>query len=535
MVLDLQNKQQFNTPILFSIVLILGMFIGYKLSDSINKQRRRSTQSERNLNDLIQLITDKYVDSLDANHLYKDGVNGILSNLDPHTVYIPQEELARVNEELEGSFYGIGVEFFILKDTLHISSIMQGGPSEKTQLRPGDKVIKIDNQLIAGKKIEDDSIISLIRGPLNTDVKLTIIHPDKQIDSLNINRSIIPIKSVTTSFKINKETGYILIRMFSENTYEEFKTALTNLKNEGIKNLIIDVRDNPGGYMDAVANIADELIGGEHTLISTKGKNRQEELSSHINGMFETGQVAILINENSASASEILAGVIQDMDRGTLIGRRTYGKGLVQEQFELPDHSAIRITVARYYLPSGRCIQKSYENGKEEYKKDIYNRYTHGELIHQDSNQHKSIKKLFYTADKQIVYSNEGITPDVFVAIDTTINAKLRSFYENRIASDFASIYFYKHNKEFSQYASVENFVSTFSFSPEMNKELDLYYKNYGLNTIGFNDSKSFAKMQHSIKAEFGKLLFHNNGYYATLVQDDAMIEIALKQFAKTN
>ncbi len=524
---------QYKTPFWYALVLIVGMFLGYKLSDSIGKQIKNPIVADRNLDDLIYLISDKYVDTVDIDHLYDDGVEGILSNLDPHTVYIPKSDLNRVNEELEGSFYGIGVEFFIYKDTVRISSILDQGPCYNTNISPGDRIIKINDSLVAGKQITDERIIEKIRGELNSPVTLTVLHPNQQQESITIQRNAIPIKSVLASVKVNPSTGYILIKMFSENTYDEFKTALQDLIKKGINNLIIDVRDNPGGYMDAVANIADEMISGDHTIIQTKGKNREDELRTHIDGQFENGKVVILVNENSASASEILAGVIQDLDRGIVVGRRTYGKGLVQEQFVLPDRSAIRITTARYYLPSGRCIQRSYKNGKANYKKDIFNRFEHGELTNSDSTNHTNLQDTFYTTSKKIVFGNEGITPNYFVSLDTSQAQSLNSFYETHLASGFTSSYYYANKNEFNTYTTAEVFAKDFALTHKQLDALKLYVHSLGFSNSMSNFYLNSSKIQSIIKAEFAKLQFGYNGYFASLAQQDEMILKAISLLAQ--
>ena len=503
------------------------MFIGFKLHDSIKRQTYAGERKESNLHDLIKLIEDKYVDSLDGNTLYKSSIEGVLSHLDPHTVYIPKEELGRVNEELEGHFFGIGVEFFMYKDTVVISNILKNGPCYNTAMHAGDKLIRINDSLVAGKKISDETIISKIRGRQHTAIKLGLLHPDGKAENLTIKRNSIPIKSVPAAFMMDNKTGYILIRMFSETTYDEFAEALSELKKKGLENLIVDVRDNPGGYMDAVAKIADEMIEGEHVLISTKGKNRKEELKSGRQGLFEKGKVAVLINENSASASEILAGVIQDLDRGVVIGRRSYGKGLVQEQFELPDGAALRITTARYYLPSGRCIQRSYANGKSDYKDDIYQRYHDGELMHQDSMKKQHHTKEYLTLKKRTVYGDEGILPDQFVAMDTSTSTLLKGFYEKHIASLFCTSYLYSHPSAFAAYTNLDEYSTQFRPTPEMQKDFTQFLTAQGINQAESTAYWNSPKIQNLIKSEFAKLKFAYNGYYKVSNEMDATIKMA--------
>jgi carboxyl-terminal processing protease len=318
--------------------------------------------------------------------------------------------------------------------------------------------------------------------------------------------------------------------MFSENTYEEFVLALKKLLAKGIDKLIIDVRDNPGGYMEAVAKIADEMIAGEHILVSTRGKNRAEIVKSKTAGIFENNKVAILVNENSASASEILAGVIQDMDRGIVVGRRTYGKGLVQEQFELPDHAALRITTARYYLPSNRCIQRSYADGKTIYKHDIEARYIKGELTNNDSIHNDKLQGTFYTIKKRKVHGGEGISPDFFVAIDTSKSATINYLQGNHLAANFATDYYFKNKNSFQRFDSAEKFATDFTLNDSISKAKIVFLKQFSLPAYLYSNKFLMNKLDEYIKAEFAKLTYGYNGYYAVMANDDDVIKKAIKE-----
>jgi carboxyl-terminal processing protease len=520
-----QTKSFFLLPFLFSIVLIIGMFLGFKLSKSFTS---KSTHSNANLNELVDLIEREYVDSIDVEMLNKNGIEGILKTLDPHTVYIPKQELTRANEQLSGSFFGIGVSFFSFQDTMYISSIISDGPSENKGLFPGDKIIQVDTNIISGKMLSDEEIIHKIRGEKDKSLKLKVLHLNNKLEEVTIKRGIVPIKSVQAYFKINDTTGYISIKVFSETTYTEFKNALSYLVNQKISHLIIDVRDNPGGYMNAVAQIADELIPGTHTLISTIGKNNKDSIISNVEGEFEQGKVTILINEYAASASEILAGIVQDLDRGTVIGRRSYGKGLVQEQFELPDHSAIRITVARYFLPSGRCIQKSYVDGKEKYDEDIESRFKQGKLTAFDTIKNNA-KKKYYSLKKREVFANQGISPDIFVRLDTSYNHKLIYFYTQHIAELYTQKYFYFNKTDFNRYKSVQQFHNEFKLTDKMYFELLKLMKANKIDAKIIDDQKANALILSSLKTEFSKLIFNINGKFFEESFDDKMIEASLK------
>ena len=499
------------------------MFLGFKLSHSFT-----SKSTNNNLTELVRLIEREYVDSINPETLYKNGIEGILKTLDPHTVYIPKEELTRANEQLSGGFYGIGVAFFTFQDTIYISSIIPDGPSEKKGLFPGDKIIQVDTHIVSGRMLSNEEIINKIRGGKDKPLKLKVLHLNNQLEVLTIKRGVVPNKSVQAYFKINDTTGYISISVFSETTYTEFKEALTFLVNEKISHLIIDVSNNPGGYMDAVTKIADELIPGSHTLVSTIGKNNKDSIVSNVDGAFEKGKVTVLINEYAASASEILAGIVQDLDRGRVFGRRSFGKGLVQEQFDLPDHSAIRITVARYFLPSGRCIQKPYVDGKEKYDDDIESRYNQGKLTNLDS-INKTDKRKYYTIKKREVFANQGITPDVFVKLDTSYNQKLIYFHTKYIAELFTQKYFYFNKREFDQYKSMQQFHRSFKLTNNMQIELLQLMKTNNIDPKIFQDKTANTIIITAIKTEFSKLLFNKVGQLYEESFTNKMIQASIK------
>ncbi|MBL7767146.1 MAG: S41 family peptidase [Chitinophagaceae bacterium] len=487
-----------------------------------------SLHSERtNLDQLIQLICDKYVDTLSYETLYQDGIQGIISHLDPHTVYIPPEELGRVNEELEGSFFGIGVEFYIHQDTVCISHVFKGGPSENSGLKPGDRILQINKEVVAGKNLDVETVIQKMRGKQNTLMRLSVLDLDQKTKEIQITRNTVPIHSVAGAFMLNQEVGYIALRMFSETTYDEFHQALSDLKKQGLKKLILDLRNNPGGYMDAAARVADEFISGEKLILSTRSHKANEELKTGDVGIFEEGPLAVLINENSASASEILAGAMQDHDRAIIVGRRSYGKGLVQEQFLLPDHSAIRITTARYYLPSGRCIQKSYHEGREKYEEDLSERYHQGLLNHQDTQSHHQ-KKKFYTDKKRIVYDGEGISPDYFIPVDTLNQAIQDSFYVYHIAEEFCIRIHHAHPAIFSAYKTVADFSQHFKISETIHQEFMDYIQYHRIPKTFMKNGLTSEYALQLLRAEWSKLLFGNNGYFLEMNKNDATVIAAM-------
>lgn len=497
------------------------MWLGVQFS---KKQALRAWKPDGHfsLERLIQLIDEKYVDSIDHSVLYQSGIEGILHHLDPHTVYIPANELNRVNEELEGSFYGIGIEYYFLHDTLIISGILPGGPAEGKNILPGDCILSIDADTIAGKRLDEDKIINKIRGEKNTRLKLGLRRLDGSLPVVVLERNKVPVRSVSAAFKLDKETGFIKINVFSETTYDEFNTALKQLTTKGIAKLVIDVRENPGGYMDAVAHVADELISGQHLIVRTKGRKRIDSLMTAEPGLFEQGKVCILVDENSASASEILAGAIQDLDRGSVVGRRTYGKGLVQEQFVLPDQSAIRITTARYYLPSGRCIQRSYSNGKDQYRHEIIDRFSSGELQHGDS-QHTD-KPVFLTSQKRTVFGNEGVSPDYFIPLDTTYNPKLDRFYTEHAAEQIVQRYAFFHQTEMETWRSPEDLNTRFELTPSWMLECRQFMVSRQIDPSLLDDRSSRDEITDAIRIQLARLRFGNNGRYLALYRKDPFI-----------
>lgn len=516
-------------PLLLAAILVAGMFLGYKLSRQQGTLRNFSGSRTR-LEDIISLINRYYVDSMSDSALYRNAVEGILRKLDPHTVYIPADELDRVNEDLGGSFYGIGIEFFMARDTAYVSAIIPNGPASRSELQPGDQILKIDQHPVAGKSLESDDIINQMRGKENTPVELQIRPLNSAIKTITLTREEIPVHSIPASFMLDGETGFIVITNFSDRTLDEFRSALQKLVKQGMKSLILDLRDNPGGYLDAATGIADELIGGHQLLVSTRGKNKADSVFSERDGIFEKGPLVVLLNENSASSSEILSGCIQDLDRGYLVGRRSFGKGLVQEQVELPDHAAIRITIARYYLPSGRCIQKSYANGKSEYADDLIERFSHGEL--QKEPDDSSGGTIFYTKNKRRVKEGKGITPDFFIPLDTVYHASLDSFYTLHIPELF-TFHFRRHHPE----------IKGNPFSGELEPK-DLNRWTY------FNELQAFFNANHllpslwsfpverseikkNLRLHFARLYDGTEGWYRELYRNDAFIEKSLDLIRK--
>ncbi len=518
------------TPLIFSLVLIAGMTLGFNLRDTLRNKRDIQTIIERNdrLEQIIDLVNERYVDSVNSNDLYRDAVNGILSHLDPHTIYIPADELQGVNEDLEGSFYGIGVEFAVMRDTILVTSVIPSGPAEKAGIHTGDKIVKVDDSIVAGKDLPSDHVVRMLKGKQNTNVIVGL----KDIETggmktVTIRRDAIPVYSVDANLMLDEVTGYIKISRFSANTYDEFAKAVKNLKASGMQQLIIDVRLNPGGYLESARDIVDDLLPGEKMVVYTKGRNSSlREYKTRDKDLFERGKVAILIDERSASASEILAGAVQDWDRGIIVGRRSYGKGLVQEQYDMDDGAALRLTIAKYYTPSGRSIQRPYAKGRDAYEEDFSHRYETGELVGIDTVMHDDTVK-FYTANKRVVYGGGGIKPDVYVPYDT---ARLTPGVANLLYSeDVRNVvwdYFMKHRQQLRQYKNIKEYIAGFradALVDDFIARQDPGFRKAVVKVMRLNNNYAFFSQQ--LKAQMGRVLFKDNGYYAVqTLTDDVVI-----------
>lgn len=521
------------TPLFFSLVLILGMVFGFNLRDSLRNKRDIATIVQRNdrLEEIIDLIGEKYVDTVNSNLLYNDAVNGILKSLDPHTLYIPADELQGINEELEGSFSGIGVEFSIVRDTIQVTGVIDNGPAAKAGVEVGDQLINVGDSIVAGTQITSARIMHLLRGKQRSIVKVTMKGSETgMLKKVAITRDLIPTYSIVTSIMLDSVTGFIKINRFSATTYDEFTVALSKLKKEGAKQLVLDLRDNPGGYLSAATSISDDFLAGQKLIVYTKGvHNAKTEYKSGDKDAFEKGRLVVLVDEGSASASEIVAGAVQDWDRGVVIGRRTFGKGLVQEQYEMPDGSAIRLTVSRYYTPSGRSIQRSFAKGRDAYQEDFRQRYESGELTGLEDTALADTMRYF-TGTHRVVYAGGGIKPDVYVPYDTT---RVSGLLLNMIIGEdlrTAIWDYFVRNKAKLKYNNIADFTRSFadqdavtarylaSLAPEVRKAA----------------TKELAKPANAfyftqqIKAQIARYLFRDNGYYSISLKDDAAVTRAL-------
>lgn len=443
-------------------------FLTFLCLNIISTAKAQFTPIDKSLEKMsaaMQMINYYYVDTVNPEKITEDAISGILERLDPHSTYIPKEELKETNEPLMGNFEGIGIQFNILSDTIMVISPITGGPSEKLGIQSGDKIVKIDGLNVAGIKIKNEDVMKKLKGAKGTKVTVSIFRKGaKNLLDYTITRDKIPLFSVDASYMATPTTGYIKVNRFAQTTMTEFKEALTKLKQSGAQDLILDLNDNGGGLLNIAFELADEFLGKDKLIVYTEGsRSPKRKYTATVKGEFETGRLVILVDEGSASASEIVSGAIQDWDRGVIIGRRTFGKGLVQNQMSLPDGSAIRLTIARYYTPVGRSIQKPYKDGLENYMSDLNNRYKHGELMSQDSIKLPDSLK-FYTPNKRTVYGGGGIMPDIFIPLDTS---KVSHYYSELIRKgviyQFALAYVDKNRAQMqNKYPTFEVFKKNF-------------------------------------------------------------------------
>lgn len=529
-------------PLFFALVLIIGIFLGIRLNRNAQQGELLQLFNNQNigtnkLDELLDYVLREYVDTLNRDSLTDKTIETLIGNLDPHSAYIPAADLQATNEPLNGNFEGIGIEFNLLRDTIYVVTAIPGGPSDKAGLKSGDKIIFVDGKKVAGIKITNELVFKNLKGKGGTIVNIGVLrYGTSKIEYFKITRGKIPIYSVDASYMMDSITGFIKISRFASTTYKEFNEALTKLEKLGMKQLVLDLRGNPGGFLDAAINISDEFLTSGKMIVYTQGKNRprQNSIASE-KGRFEKQKLVVLIDENSASASEIVAGAVQDNDRGILIGRRSFGKGLVQEQSEFRDGSAIRLTIARYYTPSGRCIQKPYENGHiEDYYQDEMDRYDTGELVNADSV--KLNKKLKYTTTAgKIVYGGGGIMPDYFIPIDTTKVSKYISelLYKN-IINDFALEYVNKNRAQL-KYTNAKEFNQKFKINSALINELTSYANKNNIKSKSIDFGKGFELLSTHLKAYIAKDIFNQEAWFLVKNANDEACNKALKELYQKN
>lgn len=513
-------------PLGLGLALAFGVFIGGKLNFTDTSDRLFTTNSKKDkLNRLIDYIDYEYVDEINTDSIVDVTVNGILDNLDPHSIYIPKNEMQQVSDNMKGDFVGIGVSFYTYKDTVTVIRPIEGGPSEKAGIKGGDRIIMANGDSIFGSKWTNEAIIEKLKGEKNSKITLKVYRPgEEDLLTFKVKYSTIPIKSVDAAYMLTNELGYIKINRFAESTYKEFKKALDQLQEEGATKLALDLRDNPGGFLGIAEQIVDEFLEDDKLILFTKNKAGKIEKSyATRRGDFEDGDIFILINENSASASEIIAGALQDNDKGTIVGRRSYGKGLVQREMALGDGSAVRLTVSRYYTPTGRSIQRPYDNGNnDDYHNDYYKRLRNGEFENSDNIQISDSLK-FTTPKGKVVYGGGGIIPDVFVPLNTSAQNETLNYIKRRgYVSNFV---FEELDKDRSIYDNfnASNFINNFNVSDEVVQKFQDFLNLKERTNISFVNYHDQMKML--IKAELASQLFNSNIAEQIINLSDPMIE----------
>lgn len=521
------SKQAIRLPILIAITLVLGIFIGANMTgDTENKDTIYNSLYK--FRQVITHIDNFYVDEVKSDELVETAIENMLQELDPHSLYIPYEQQKIIADQLESNYEGIGVEFNIFKDTIVVVTPLSGGPSESLGILSGDKIIKVGDEVVAGIGIKNRGVIERLKGKADSEVTITILRGRKEID-YTIVRGKIPQFSLDVAYMMDDETGYIKISRFAASTYLEFKEALFKLKEQGLQNLILDLTGNGGGYMNPAVKMVDEFIKDGKMIVYTKGKTERSNFSyeSEFVGEFEEGALIVLIDEGSASASEIVAGALQDHDRALIVGRRSFGKGLVQNYWELKDGSELRLTTSRYYTPSGRNIQKPYEAGNlDEYYKEYYERYRNGEMYSKDSI--KVVDSLiFKTAGGRTVFGGGGIVPDYFVPLDTIGNTPLLTrIFNSSSIHEFAFEYAHANELELKE-MSLENFISTYEVSDGTLQDLLKKAKSNGvtIDRDQFEPSKELIKTY--VKAFIARNIWDNAGFYPILNQQDEIVQKA--------
>ena len=527
------NRRNRYMPLLMAVCVAFGIVIGTFYANHFSGNRLNIINSGSNrLNNLLHIIDDQYVDNVNIDSLVDKAIPQILSDLDPHSVYISGKDVQAANDELKGSFSGVGIEFNIRQDTLHVQNVVKNAPAERAGLLAGDKVVSIDGKPFVGKIVTNEEAMRRLKGPKDTKVRIGVKRfGQKKTLEFTVTRGDIPQKSVTATYMLDDNTGYIRIKNFGETTYPELLIALAKLSQEGFKSLVIDLRDNTGGYLQSAVQMANEFLPKNKLIVYTQGrKSQRQDYVSDGHGSYKRIPLVVLINEGSASSSEIFAGAMQDNDRATVIGRRSFGKGLVQQQLGFTDGSLIRLTIARYYTPSGRCIQKPYTAGDgSNYEQDIYSRYQHGEFFSQDSIKHTG--PAYHTSIGRLVYGGGGITPDIFVAEDTlgvtsyfkqaAMSGLILQFAYNYTDNNRQKLAMFKTLKELSAYLDKQNLVEQFA----------AYADKHGLQRRNLMIRKSHKMLSRFINSRIIYGMLDDEVWTQYLNEDDPVIAATLKVF----
>ena len=522
-------------PLLMAFCVVLGIMIGTFYANHFSGNRLNIINSGSNrINNLLHIIDDQYVDAVNIDSRVDKAIPQILADLDPHSVYISARDVQQVNDDLKGSFSGVGIEFVIREDTIHIQGVIKNGPAEQAGILAGDKIVSVDGKPFVGKEVTNEEAMHRLKGPKDTKVKIGIIrYGHKGVKNFTITRGDIPQKSVSAVYMLDENTGYIKIKNFGENTYPELLISLAQLSQEGFNNLVIDLRDNTGGYLQSAVQIANEFLPKNKLIVYTQGrKSPREDYKSDGRGSYQNIPLVVLINESSASASEIFAGAMQDNDRATIIGRRSFGKGLVQKPIEFPDKSVVRLTVARYYTPSGRCIQKPYSTGNDKtYEDDIVSRYKHGEFFSQDSIKHTG--PAYHTSLGRTVYGGGGITPDIFVPEDTL---DVTSYYKEASMSglilQFAFVYTDDNRLKLNNFTEMMELANYLVKQNTVDKFASFADK-HGLQRRNLMIKKSHKLLERYINSRIIYNIMDEEAWTEYINMDDNVIKTALDVFRK--
>lgn len=527
------NKSNRLTPLLMAICVVIGIVVGTFYANHFSGNRLNIINSGSNrLNNLLHIIDDQYVDKVNIDSLVDKAIPQILSDLDPHSVYISAKDVQQATDDLKGSFSGVGIEFVIRDDTIRVQGVIKNGPAEQAGILAGDKIVSVDGEPFVGKIVTNSEAMRRLKGPKDTKVKIGVVRYGQEKEKqFTVTRADIPQRSISATYMIDEKTGYIKIKNFGENTYPELLISLARLSQEGFSNLIIDLRDNTGGYLNSAVQMANEFLPKNRLIVYTEGRRSpRQDFKSDGRGSYQKIPLIVLINEASASASEIFAGAMQDNDRATIIGRRSFGKGLVQKQMDFPDGSMIRLTVARYYTPSGRCIQKPYVSGdNQNYEGDLIARYQHGEFFSQDSIKHTG--PAYHTVIGRTVYGGGGITPDIFVPEDT---ADYTSYFKEAVMSglilQFAFDYTDRYRPELSKFETMPE-LSAYLDKQNMVDKFASYADKNGLRRRNLLIKKSCNLLERFINSRIIYNIMNESDWIEYLNLDDNVIKAALKTF----
>lgn len=520
-------------PLLMAISVVIGIVIGSFYANHFSGNRLTIINNGSNrLNNLLRIIDDQYVDKVNIDSLVEKAIPQILLELDPHSVYISAKDVQATTDDLKGSFSGVGIEFTIREDTIHVQNVIKNGPAEKAGVLAGDKIVAVDGKKFVGKEVTNEEAMHRLKGPKGSKVKVGVKrYGSSKVLTFDITRGEIPMKTVTAAYMLDSNTGYIKVKNFGEKTYPELLIALANLQQQGFTNLVIDLRDNTGGYLQSAVQMANEFLPAKKLIVYTQGrKSPRQEYRSDGHGAYQTMPLVVLINEGSASASEIFAGAMQDNDRATIIGRRSFGKGLVQQQIPFPDGSMIRLTIARYYSPSGRCIQKPYSDGEDpNYAADIISRYQHGEFFSRDSIKHTG--PAYHTGIGRVVYGGGGITPDIFVPEDTTdVTSYFKQAAMSGLILQYAFTYTDNNRQKLKEFQDVLKLAGYLKKQHTVEQFVD-YADQRGLRRRNLLIKKSHSLLERSINSRIIYNMLDEQAWNQYVNIDDPVILTALRVF----